>query len=293
MESNFNLLKRPTCPTGSAQVVAREDLATAWTEKTYNCRRLTPSRSTSFPIPRPIDPEDTTVLDTTRLVEAKRDVRELLEEGIRRMMAGDDPPDEWVEAAVIERVPSNAQARYRLLALRAAQERAIGVVEAWLDNPSTDPQAREHLTGLLAQILGTNPGAAPDVGGLESLVDDLLARTPEPGELVPATRFVLSVLDLTDMARTGGATMAKPTWDREAQVMEAIRSFGRDRPDERTGQRLVELTDLDQGEMDEVLVSLTDADYVHARDEPSAAELHRWWETSSRAWPPRDRSVAL
>ena len=140
------------------------------------------------------------MLDTTRLVEAKRDVRELLEEGNRRMMAGDDPQDEWVEAVVIQRVPSPAQNGYWLLVLRATQERAIGVVEAWLDNPTTDPQAREHLTGLLAQILGTSPGAEPDVGGLESLVNDLLARTPEPGELVSAVRFVLSVLDLTDNA---------------------------------------------------------------------------------------------
>ena len=120
MESIFILL-RPTCPTGYA-VVAREDLATAcWIEETYNCRRLTPSPSTGFPIPRPIDPEDTTVLDTTGFAEAERDVRELLEEGMRRMMAGDDSQDGWVEAAVIERVPSHAQAGYRLLALRAAQ----------------------------------------------------------------------------------------------------------------------------------------------------------------------------
>jgi hypothetical protein len=46
------------------------------------------------------------------------------------MMAGDDPQDEWVEAVVIERVPSRARAGYRPLVLRAAQERAIGVVEA-------------------------------------------------------------------------------------------------------------------------------------------------------------------
>jgi hypothetical protein len=116
------------------------------------------------------------------------------------MMAGHDPQDEWVEAVVIERVPSGPQVGYRLLVLRAAQERAIGVVEAWLDNPSTDPQAREHLTGLLAQILGSGPRAEPDGGGLELLVDDLLARTPRPSELVGATRFVLSVLDLTDDA---------------------------------------------------------------------------------------------
>jgi hypothetical protein len=142
------------------------------------------------------------VLDTTRLLEAKRDVRGLLEEGVRRMMAGDDPQDEWVEAVVIERVPSRARAGYRLLVLRAAQERAIGVVEAWLDNPSTDPQAREHLTGLLAQILGSRPRVEPDGGGLELLVDDLLARTPRPSELVGVTRFVMSVLDLTDDADT-------------------------------------------------------------------------------------------
>lgn len=38
----------------------------------------------------------------------------------------------------------------------------------------------------------------PDTRHLESLVEDLLKRTPEPGELVGPTRFLLGVLDLTD-----------------------------------------------------------------------------------------------
>ena len=116
------------------------------------------------------------------------------------MLAGDDPQAEWVEALVTEQVPASAQTGYWLLVLRAAQERAIGVVEAWLDNPATDPQVRQHLTGLLAQILGTSPGAEPRVVDLESLVADLLTRTPERVELVGPTRFLLSVLDLTDSA---------------------------------------------------------------------------------------------
>lgn len=140
------------------------------------------------------------MIDTARLVDAKQEVRALLNEGVRRMLVGDDPQDEWVEGFVMERVPTSARIGYWLLVLRAAQERAIGIVEAWLDNPSTYPQAREHLTGLLAQILGTNLGAEPRLFDLESLVEDLLTRTPERGELVGPTRFVLSVLDLTDSA---------------------------------------------------------------------------------------------
>ena len=114
------------------------------------------------------------------------------------MLAGDDPQAEWVEALVTEQVPASAQTGYWLLALRVAEERAIGVVEAWPDNPSTDPQARQHLTGLLAQILGTNLGAEPRLVDLESLVEDLPKRTLEPGELVGPTRFLLGVLDPTD-----------------------------------------------------------------------------------------------
>jgi hypothetical protein len=99
----------------------------------------------------------------------------------------------------------------------------------------------------------------------------------------------------------GDEPMVKSTWERDAQVMEAIRSFERDRPDERTGQRLSKLTDLDQGEIDEILVSLADADYVHARDEPSAAELHWWWDIRLRErgrravgqWPSEDPAQAL
>jgi hypothetical protein len=99
----------------------------------------------------------------------------------------------------------------------------------------------------------------------------------------------------------GDEPMVESTWERDAQVMEAIRSFERDRPDERTGQRLSELTDLDQGEIDEILVSLADADYVHARDEPSAAELHWWWDIRLRErgrraigqWPSEDPAQAL
>jgi hypothetical protein len=48
------------------------------------------------------------------------------------------------------------------------------------------------------RLLG--PRVEPDGGGLELLVDDLLARTPRLSELVGATRFVLSVLNLTDDA---------------------------------------------------------------------------------------------
>ena len=138
------------------------------------------------------------MIEARQLMEAMADVYELIEEGIRRIQSGGDPQDGWVESLVIDRMPVSKRTGYCLLALGPVQERAIGVVEAWLDDPATDPQARDHLTGLLAQFLGGR--LAPDLHdeASEPAVEALLTRSPEPGEIVAATRFVLSVLDLTD-----------------------------------------------------------------------------------------------
>ena len=138
------------------------------------------------------------MIETSQLLEAMGDVNDLLEEGIRRTQRGADPQDDWVEALVIERMPVAKRNGYCLLAFRAVQERAIGVLEAWLDDPSTEPQARDHLIGLMAQLLGGR--LAPDLHAEapELAVEALVTRTPGLEELVGATRFVLSVLDLTD-----------------------------------------------------------------------------------------------
>lgn len=138
------------------------------------------------------------MIETRQLMEAMADVYELIEEGIQRMQSGGDPQDDWVESLVIDRMPVSKRTGYCRLALGPVQERAIGVAEAWLDDPATEPRARDHLTGLLAQILGGRLAPNLHDEAPEPAAEALLTRTPEPGEIAAATRFVLSVLDLTD-----------------------------------------------------------------------------------------------
>lgn len=138
------------------------------------------------------------MIEIGRLMDATTDVHDLIEKGTRRMQSGQDPQDDWVEALVIDRMPPAKRTGYHLIALRIVQERAIAVAEAWLDDPATGPQARDHLTGLLAQILGARQELGPHDEVSEQAAEALLTRTPELGDIVGATRFVLSVLDLTD-----------------------------------------------------------------------------------------------
>lgn len=138
------------------------------------------------------------MIETEHLLGARQDIHDLLDEGLRHMAAGGDPQEQWVETFVLERLPDGAQIGYWLLVLRAAQHRAIGVAEGWLDNPATDPVAREHLTGLLGQILGTPMGSKDESIVVGMMFRDFLTRTPKPSELVDTTRFLLSILDLTD-----------------------------------------------------------------------------------------------
>ena len=147
------------------------------------------------------------MIETRQLMEAMADVYDLIEEGIRRMQSGGDPQDGWVESLVIDRMPVLKRTGYCLLVLRAVQERAIGVVEAWLDDPSTEPQARDHLTGLIAQLLGARLAADLHDETPRLAVEVLVTRTPELGEIVGATRFVLSVLDLTDSLHIHGVIL--------------------------------------------------------------------------------------
>ena len=147
------------------------------------------------------------MIETRQLMEAMADVYDLIEEGIRRLQPGGDPQDGWVESLVIDRMPVSKRTGYCLLALGPVQERAIGVVEAWLDDPSTEPQARDHLTGLIAQLLGARLAADLHDETPELAVEALLTRTPELGEIVGTTRFVLSVLDLTDNLHIHGVIL--------------------------------------------------------------------------------------
>ena len=137
------------------------------------------------------------MLETQRLLDAKRDVRELVAEGVRRLESGDDPEGPWIEQLLSDHIPSS-NAGYWVIVLRAAQDRTIGVVEAWLDNATIGDELREHLTALLHERLAAGEGAELDERGLGQLVADLLGRTVELSELLGPMRFVLEVLDLTD-----------------------------------------------------------------------------------------------
>jgi hypothetical protein len=146
--------------------------------------------------------EERIFLDEVRLRGAQQDVRDLLGEGVRRIDSGDDPQDDWVEGLVIEWAPPPTETAYSLLVLRAAQNRTIGVVEAWLDQPTINDPIREHLTGLLCDRLASGEGAELDETTMTTLLSDLVRRTVSPNELVGPTRFLLSVLDLTEDAST-------------------------------------------------------------------------------------------
>jgi hypothetical protein len=146
--------------------------------------------------------EERIFLDEARLLDAQRKVRDLLAEGARRIDSGNDPQDDWVEGLVIEWVPTPNETAYWLLVLRASQNRAIGVVEALLDHASMETPVREHLIGLLYDRLQSGEGADLDETALTTLLRDLVRRTVAPGELVGPTRFLLSVLDLTDDPNT-------------------------------------------------------------------------------------------
>jgi hypothetical protein len=80
------------------------------------------------------------MIEPGRLMDATTDMHDLLEEGTRSMLPGQDPQDDWMEALVIDRMPAAKRTGYHLLALRIVQERAIGVAEAWLDDPATGPR---------------------------------------------------------------------------------------------------------------------------------------------------------
>lgn len=95
--------------------------------------------------------------------------------------------------------------------------------------------------------------------------------------------------------------MAEMTWSREEQIMEAIRAFEKDRPDERTRDKLVVDTGLPKEEVNDGLRSLLEAGYVDGRDTGSMDELYDWWDLRLRErgrravkqWPSEDPGEAL
>lgn len=132
-----------------------------------------------------------------RLLDVQRNIRELPLRSTRSLRAGDEPDAAWFENLLADRVTAD-DVGYWLLVSRATQDRTIGVVEAWLDNPAIDEELRVHLIALLQDRLEAGEGAELDGDALEALIADLLGRTIAPRELLGGERFVLSVLDLTD-----------------------------------------------------------------------------------------------
>jgi hypothetical protein len=171
--------------------------------------------------------EERIFLDEARLLDAQQDVRDLLAEGARRIDSGEDPQEDWVEGLVIEWAPPPNETAYWLLVLRASQNRAIGVVEALLDHASMETPVREHLIGLLYDRLQSGEGAELDETTLTTLLRDLVRRTVAPDELVGPTRFLLSVMDLTDDPSTRQIVVDGQPEEKEPALPSATRKTGK------------------------------------------------------------------
>ena len=95
--------------------------------------------------------------------------------------------------------------------------------------------------------------------------------------------------------------MAEDTWNREQRLMETIRAFETDRPDERTRDKLVAATGLPKDEVDDGVRALLEASYIDGRETGSMDELFDWWDLRLRErgrravkqWPSDDPGETL
>ena len=131
-------------------------------------------------------------LSTDRLLAAMAGVRTLVTVMQEETPVG--PTDAaLVEVAIRDLVPTQDWP-YWLLALTTAQNRAVGVIEAWLDSGQLDPDASDHLATILEQVLARGAGTELNEQRLQELVHDAFGRTLDIDELVGPACFVVDTL---------------------------------------------------------------------------------------------------
>ena len=131
-------------------------------------------------------------LSTDRLLAAVDGVRMLAT--VMHEEAPVGPTDAaLVEVAIRELAPQQ-EWPYWLLVLTAAQNRTVGVIEAWLDSGQIEQQTCDYLLAMLEQLLAQGGGAQLNEQRFQELVADTFSRTVDTEELVVPACFVVDTL---------------------------------------------------------------------------------------------------
>lgn len=95
--------------------------------------------------------------------------------------------------------------------------------------------------------------------------------------------------------------MAESTWERDVQVMEAVRQLEREQPPGGTRDQVAELTGLDRADANDALLGLIEGDHVSGLDTGTLGEQFDWMSLrlTNRGrrvvgqWPSDDPADAL
>jgi hypothetical protein len=140
-------------------------------------------------------------LVTDRLLAGKAGVRMLVAVLQEQTPLGPTDAD-LVEVALRDLAPP-ADWPYWLLVLEAAQNRAVGAVEAWLDSGELEEDPTDYLLELLEQVLERGAGSLLTMERFEALAVDAFGRVVDIDELVgPACYLVNIVLASPDALNT-------------------------------------------------------------------------------------------
>jgi hypothetical protein len=132
------------------------------------------------------------MLVTYRLLAAMDGVRTLTAVMSEQTPLG--PVDRALVEVAIRDLAPPADWPYWLLVLEAAQSRAVGAVEAWLDSGQLDGEATDYLLELLEQVLERGAGTELTTERFEELAGDTVARMVDVDELVGPACFVVDIV---------------------------------------------------------------------------------------------------
>ena len=143
-------------------------------------------------------------LTTENLLAARAGVRKLA----TRMQ--EQPPRDAtdVEAAIWDLAPA-PEWPYWLLALTAAETRAVGVIEAWLDSNQLDDEEREYLTANLELALEQGAGREPNEEEFHELVAKAFGQPIDIEDLVAPACLALNTLLCTPDPTTWEVILGK------------------------------------------------------------------------------------
>lgn len=129
------------------------------------------------------------VLTTARLLAAITGLRTLV---VRMQEETPDAPTDpaLVEIAIRDLAPE-PDWPYWLLAIEAAQNRAVGIIEGCLDHPLCFDEARDCLTEMLAQVVERGAGAELTVPRFKQLADRAFNEPLDIEALVAPACFVV------------------------------------------------------------------------------------------------------